>query len=149
MFFEKLFSIFGQTSSESDSRKNTLQPGLQEIYSDCYKFTDFQLVSSSGDKLPCHRIILAARCRFFFEMFKNVSENSTNEPLKVQSANTKDLQAFVDYIYPDQVREDAATNRLLTLADKFIMDDLKMKCFGRMIDTITLDNACEVLGVFT
>ena len=28
------------------------------------------------------------------------------------------------------------------------MDDLKMKCFGRMIDTITLDNACEILDVF-
>ena len=109
MFFENLLSMFGykepQTSSELDSRKNTLQPGLQEIYSDCYKFTDFQLVSSSGDKIPCHRIILAARCRFFFEMFKNVSENSTNEPLKVQSANTKDLQAFVDYIYTNKVTE--------------------------------------------
>ena len=109
MFFENLLSMFGykepQTSSESDSRKNTLQPGLQEIYSDCYKFTDFQLVSSSGYKIPCHRIILAARCRFFFEMFKNVSENSTNEPLKVQNANTKDLQAFVDYIYTNKVTE--------------------------------------------
>ena len=103
-----------QTSSELDSRKNTLQPGLQEIYSDCYKFTDFQLVSSSGDKIPCHRIILAARCRFFFEMFKNVSENSTNEPLKVQSANTKDLQAFVDYIYTNKVTEWKFKNFFIT-----------------------------------
>ena len=102
MFLEKLSSIFGykepQKCLESDSRKNTLQPGLQEIYSECYKFTDFQLVSSSGDKIPCHRIILAARCRFFFDMFKNVSENCTNEPLKVKSANTKDLQAFLFHI---------------------------------------------------
>ena len=108
MFFEKLYSIFGyeepQKCLESE-RKNTLQPGLQEIYSECYKFTDFQLVSSSGDKIPCHRIILAARCRFFFDMFKNVSENCTNEPLKVESANTKDLQAFVDYIYTDKVKQ--------------------------------------------
>ena len=104
-----------QTSSESDSRKNTLQPGLQEIYSDCYKFTDFQLVSSSGDKIPCHRIILAARCRFFFEMFKNVSENSTNEPLKVQNANTKDLQAFVDYIYTNKVTEWKFKNFTITI----------------------------------
>ena len=118
MVFEILSSIFGynepQKSSESDSRKNTLQPGLHEVYSDCYKFTDFQLVSSSGYKIPCHRIILAARCRFFFEMFKNVSENSTNEPLKVQSANTKDLQAFVDYIYTNKVTEWKFKNFFIT-----------------------------------
>ena len=148
MFFEKLFSIFGQTSSESDSRKNTLQPGLQEIYSDCYKFTDFQLVSSSGDKIPCHRIILAARCRFFFEMFKNVSENSTNEPLKVQSANTKDLQAFVDYIYTNKVTENAATIGLLTLSDMFLLDELKIKCLEVLINTVSLENDYQIIGAF-
>ena len=108
-------SIFGykepQKSLESE-RKITLQPGLQEIYSECYKFTDFQLVSSSGDKIPCHRIILAARCRFFFDMFKNISENCTNEPLKVESANTKDLQAFIDYIYTDKVNKHCAKLRI-------------------------------------
>ena len=38
-------------------------------------------------------------------MFKTVDETSTNDPFAMKDANTKDLQAFVDYIYTDQVRE--------------------------------------------
>ena len=125
-----------------------LQKTILEFYSEGNKFTDFILVSSNGDQIPCHKVILALRCELFNEMFKTVDENSTNEPFAMKDANTKDLQAFVDYIYTDQVREDAATNRLLTLADKFLLDELKMKCLGTMIDTITLDNASGILDVF-
>ena len=76
-------SIGTQTETDSNSKEIDFQEGLKDLYLECFKFTDFYLVSSSGDKIPCHRIILAARCKFFREMFQNVSENSTNEPLKV------------------------------------------------------------------
>ena len=87
-----------ETHVHGDLRNITLQPELQQFYSECYKYTDFKLVSTSGVKIPCHRIILALRCKFFYEMFKNVSEESTNEPLLINDANSTDLQAFVDYI---------------------------------------------------
>ena len=82
-----------------------LQKTLLEFYSEGNKFTDFILESSNGDQIPCHKVILALRCEFFNEMFKTVDETSTNDPFAMKDANTKDLQAFVDYIYTDQVRE--------------------------------------------
>ena len=121
---------------------------LQKLYTECFKFTDFNLVSSSGVKIPCHKIVLALRCEFFFEMFKNVSEYSTNEPLVLSGANTQDLQAFIDYIYTDQVSQNSATIGLLTLADKFLMEDLKTKCLGGMVNEINLETASEILQIF-
>ena len=74
-----------------------LQKTLQKFYSECNKFTDFILLSSNGDRFPCHKVILASRCEFFYDMFKTVDENSTNEPFDMKDVNKEDLQAFIDY----------------------------------------------------
>ena len=69
-----------------------LQNSLLKYYSEGNKFSDFILVSSNGDQIPCHKVILALRCEFFNEMFKTVDETSTNEPFAIKDANTNDLQ---------------------------------------------------------
>ena len=79
------------TSNSDPIKTSFFHPELQKLYTECFKFTDFNLVSSSGVKIACHKVVLALRCDFFLEMFKNVSEYSTNEPLVLSSANTKDL----------------------------------------------------------
>ena len=150
-FFVRIFSFFVRQSRNQepqDPNKSIFQPKLQKLYTECFKFTDFNLVSSSGVKIPCHKIVLALRCEFFFEMFKNVSEDSTNIPLVFSSTNTQDLQAFIDYIYTNQVSENSATIGLLTLADKFLMEDLKIKCLGQMVNTSNLETVYEILKVF-
>ena len=72
-----------------------LQNSLLKYYSEGNKFSDFILVSSNGDQIPCHKVILALRCEFFNEMFKTVDETSTNEPFAIKDANTNDLHNLI------------------------------------------------------
>ena len=125
-----------------------LQRGLQKFYSSCNKFTDFTLVSSNGDEVKCHKIILASRSEFFLDMFTHIDEESSDERLVIEDASSKDLQAMVDFMYTDQVSKENGTIGLWTLADKFLMEDLKLKCLEFIIDTIDLNNANAILNVF-
>ena len=125
-----------------------LQKGLQKFYSRYNKFTDFSLVSSNGDEIQCHKIILASRSEFFLDMFDHVVEDSSDKRLVIEDASTKDLQAMVDFMYTDHVTKENRTIGLWTLADKFLMEDLKLKCLEFIIDTIDLKNADAIFNLF-
>ena len=125
-----------------------LQKGLQKFYSRYNKFTDFTLVSSNGDEIQCHKIILASRSEFFLDMFEHVDENSSDKQLVIEDASIKDLQVMVDFMYTNQVTKENGTIALLTLADKFLIEDLKLKCLEFIIDTIDLKNADDIVNAF-
>ena len=125
-----------------------LLKGLKKFYSRNNKFTDFTLVSMSGDEIQCHKIILASRSDFFLDMFDHIVEDSTNKHLVIEDASTKDLKAMVDFMYTEHVTKENGTISLWTLADKFLVEDLKLKCLEFIIDTINLKNANEIINIF-
>ena len=86
-----------------------LQKGLQKFYSRNNKFTDFTLVSMSGDEIQCHKIILASRSDFFLDMFDHIDEDSSNKHLVIEDASTKDLKAMVDFMYTEHVTKENGT----------------------------------------
>ena len=79
---------------------------------------------------------MASRSEFFLEMFEHVDEDSCDKRLVIEDASSKDLQAMVDFMYTDQVTKENGTIGLWTLADKFLVEDLKLKCLEFIIDSI-------------
>ena len=102
----------------------------------------------SGDEIQCHKIILASRSDFFLDMFDHIDEDSNNKHLVIEDASTKDLKAMIDFMYTDHVTKENGSISLWTLADKFLVEDLKLKCLEFIIDSIDLINANEIIDFF-
>ena len=129
-------------------KKSSLEVGLKNIYKvGGLPLTDLNLISSNGDSISCHKVILGSRCKFFLNMFMNITENSTNDQIVFNNEETKDLQAFIEYVYTDQIAVENITISLLEFANKYLLDDFKFKCFNSAIAAINEQNVKNILSI--
>ncbi|ODM88701.1 TD and POZ domain-containing protein 2 [Orchesella cincta] len=97
---------------------------------------------------PVHRAILAARSRFFHELFKKhrdedpCSENS----IRLDGVDLECMERILEYIYTGHIgtSETQKLTDLLELADKLQVSSCKTECFHRLSERLTLQNALSL-----
>ncbi|XP_011304560.1 speckle-type POZ protein-like [Fopius arisanus] len=95
----------------------------------------------SGEIIPAHRSILAARSSVFAAMFKY-----SGDVVPIVDIQPDVFKAMLTYIYTDSVpRIKDMAGQLLEVAERFGLDGLKAMCEPIIFEKITFDNCAEVL----
>jgi speckle-type POZ protein len=118
---------------------------VQTLFSN-QDFHDLTIVCREGEKLKCHKAILAARSKVFCAMF-NMVESSENQTgvVKVDDINGKTMKSLLKYIYKDQVEEEDVDADLLLAADKYDLPGLVSQCKSLLVYTLSTENIFDIL----
>jgi speckle-type POZ protein len=113
---------------------------------DNMQFSDVNF-NVSGREFPAHKSILAARSQYFAAMFQHpMKENSTNQ-VKIEDIDPEVFDQLLRFIYTGRVPLDKLETMaadLFIAADKYLMDELKMKCENYLLSQMSPDN-CVIL----
>jgi len=108
------------------------------------------IVSCSGRKFNCHKVVLAARSSVFRAMFEHNMEEKKNSAVKVEDVEGDAMEKLLHFIYTskldflDSISFELAA-RVLAAADKYELPRLKVACEECLSTRLTVENACEVL----
>ncbi len=113
---------------------------------DNMQFSDVNF-NIGGREFPAHKNILAARSQYFAAMFQHpTKENSTNQ-VKIDDIEPEVFDQLLRFIYTGRVPLDKLEKMaagLFIAADKYLMDELKMKCENYLLSQMSPDN-CVIL----
>lgn len=118
-----------------------LSSDLQQMYED-RDSADFSL-QCDDQTLKCHSFILAARSDVFKQMFSHTDfAEMQNREIKIQDADVETLEALIQFLYTDRLGPEVKTTEgLLTLADKYNIQTLRLKCENHLMNNIRVNNA--------
>jgi speckle-type POZ protein len=115
------------------------------LYDDM-QFSDVNF-NVGGREFPAHKNILSARSQYFAAMFKHpMKENSTNQ-VKIEDIDPEVFDQLLRFIYTGRVPLDKLETmaaELFIAADKYLLDELKMKCENYLLSQMSPDN-CVIL----
>ena len=113
------------------------------------KFADCQFISSEGNKIWCHRLILQLRCPVFEAMFASGMKESKSAMTEIKSdQDFETTLQFLTYIYTDTC--DINANNvcgLLMLATYYKIDRLEAMCEMSIKDCVDVNNCAQLLGI--
>ncbi len=113
---------------------------------DNMQFSDVNF-NIGGREFPAHKSILTTRSQYFAAMFKHpTKENSTNQ-VKIEDIEPEVFDQLLRFIYTGRVPLDKLETMaagLFIAADKYLMDELKMKCENYLLSQMTPGN-CVIL----
>ncbi|XP_015112373.1 speckle-type POZ protein B-like [Diachasma alloeum] len=111
------------------------------------QFSDVTLIAED-ERIPAHKMILAARSPVFSAMFKypEMMEGQRNE-MRIQGVSLRAVTAMLHYIYTDQIRDEGLMKELLEVADRYQLEGLKSECERVLAGQINRENALEIMGI--
>ncbi len=113
---------------------------------DNMQFSDVNF-NVGGRELPAHKNILAARSTYFAAMFQHPMEEQSTNQVKIEDIDPEVFDQLLRFIYTGCVPLDKLETMaagLLIAADKYSMDELKMKCENYLLSQMSPDN-CIIL----
>ncbi|XP_065199986.1 speckle-type POZ protein B-like [Planococcus citri] len=122
-----------------------LHRDLERLFED-EEFSDFTILVGDA-KYHVHKIILAARSKFFASMFKRDKERNRNtHVLEVTNTEPDVLVETLRFIYTGRSSklEEMAFD-LLTAADTYDLEGLKTLCEHQLVKELTVENAADCL----
>jgi speckle-type POZ protein len=113
---------------------------------DNMQFSDVNF-NVGGRVFPAHKNILAARSQYFAAMFKHPTKEQSTNQVKIDDIEPEVFDQLLRFIYTGRVPLDKLETMaagLLIAADKYLLDQLKMKCENYLLSQISPDN-CVIL----
>ena len=128
------------------------------------KFTDFEIILQSGEKLRVHKLVLADNSEVFEAMLTKDMEESNTSKMSLEHFEEDAVITFIQYLYAGRVDDlktieqlkagvspneyiykrsfdkDKFTIELLKMADMYQVEDLKLDCTEYLKKTISDDN---------
>ena len=98
-------------------------------------------------EFPAHKSILAARSEVFAAMFQHRMKEKLTNQIEIEDIEPEVFHALLRFIYTGRVLFDKMESMaagLFIAADKYLLDELKMKCENYMLLHMSPDN-CLVL----
>lgn len=125
---------------------------LTRFANDMYKFlgshdfADVVLVCDDGEKIPAHRVILAARSPHFNAMFTSTMLESCSNEIHLTEVTGPVLRVFLKYLYTSMLNVDLSLAfDLYKLADYHGIDTLSTQISTFVCGQVTEDNVLSVL----
>jgi speckle-type POZ protein len=100
-----------------------------------------------GREFPAHKNILAARSQYFAAMFKHPTKEQSTNQVKIEDIDPEVFDQLLRFIYTGRVPLDKLETMaagLFIAADKYLLDELKMKCENYLLSQMSPDN-CVIL----
>jgi hypothetical protein len=129
------------------SIKNQTFVKSMESYINNKKFSDTIIISSEGEKIYAHKILLS-RIQYFENLFNSEFIENTQNEIHIDSITNKILLKVIKYIYTTTINielEEAV--QLYEAANYFGLDDLKRLCEDKILSIANIDNCCDLLLV--
>jgi len=103
-------------------------------------FSDFQLKSSDGQVFKIHKSVLS-RSPVFYAMLTNENQKTKKKIEHIRNIDGVTLKELLRFIYYCRVKNlpDVA-EKLISAADQYQLEKLKMQCCNSLIDTLTIQN---------
>ncbi|XP_014229998.1 speckle-type POZ protein B-like [Trichogramma pretiosum] len=111
------------------------------------ELSDVELISSDESAIRAHKIVLAMASPVFKAMFTHDMLESKNNSVEIMDTPYDILVEMLRFIYTGKIantKVDVILN-LLTVADKYQIDNLKIKCGKILQAELTTENAIEIL----
>ncbi|XP_055347353.1 speckle-type POZ protein-like [Paramacrobiotus metropolitanus] len=105
-------------------------------------YTDFILRTSDGQEFPVNRFLLAAHSPVFSAMLTHDSQENQQAHCDLTDVDEENVGILLDYLYgcdTDQLNTDNV-EKVLFMADKYQIMDLRSVCEGMMAESVTVDN---------
>lgn len=120
-----------------------IKEDISRTFNEGLQHTDVTLISSSGDKIPCHKFMLAARSPVFKAMFSlKLSKENTTGRIEIVDFSTKALEAMVKYIYTEEIEEKdtSIALELLALSDKYDLAKSRFMLSKKLVELVDVEN---------
>ena len=106
-------------------------------------------ITCKDEHFKCHKAILAARSKYFESMFRIDMAESSQSSTVLNDISAKAFTLLLEFIYTGSLSDssDLKSTELLTLADRFLFDDLKLACEVAISKTVGMSNAVELLSI--
>ncbi|XP_014235420.1 protein roadkill-like [Trichogramma pretiosum] len=110
------------------------------------KLSDVKLIVEEV-KIPAHKIVLSAASPVFRAMFTHDMLENTENSVKITDITEDILTEMLRYIYTGEIDaiETDQIIALLAAADKYQIDNLKIKCGKVLCDELSSQNAIKLL----
>lgn len=113
--------------------------------------TDIQVQPGNGQCIPAHRALLAARS----EIFKNMLESDgckapPTDTITLPELNHEELESLLEFLYSGNLPIEKIEKHVYSLslaADKYDIPYLQKFCEHRMLGSLNLSNALDVLEI--
>jgi speckle-type POZ protein len=139
-------STVANSDEEPISNSDQLVAQLAGLFEDL-KFSDIAF-NVRGRQFKAHKNILAARSNIFAAMFDHpIKENLTNQ-IEVEDVEPDVFQEMLRFIYTGKVSESTMQKmpfEVFAVADKYLLNQLKMECEPHIIHRMTAENCLELL----
>ena len=106
---------------------------------------DFDIVSQTGKKIPCHKFELSKVSPVFDAMLKmKESKEVSNGCIEIIDVSDQALEAMVKFIYANYIQENEdVCQDLLILANKYDLKNLAEKIIPKFIANLDVENCVE------
>jgi len=102
--------------------------------------------SIQGKIIPAHKQILTQKSRYFANLFNSGMIESRQDIIDIQDCDFLVFQEFLRYIYVEEFKLDIDDAlKLLTLADKYLQDDLYEKLMNSVKYHLSFKNIYKIL----
>eukprot|EP00299_Pterocystis_sp_00344_P008096 c2929_g1_i1.p1 GENE.c2929_g1_i1~~c2929_g1_i1.p1 ORF type:complete len:820 (-),score=112.18 c2929_g1_i1:87-2546(-) len=115
------------------------------------KFSDVQLMTSSGEGVPSHRVVLSSKSEFFRNLFGCGMAESFRENVLIEDMDVTTLRLLVQYLYDQSLDlaklSSEALMDLLVAADRFVVDDLVNLCEHMLCARVCVTNCFNLIDL--
>ncbi|XP_063685339.1 kelch-like protein 3 [Bolinopsis microptera] len=106
------------------------------------------VVVTGTTKFSCHKVILAARSRYFNSMFLSGMTECNQEEIEIKGVSPEIMSILIDYTYTGQVTIDVYNVQELVLAaDRLSFISMRTACFNFMLNHMDVNNCMGLLHI--
>jgi speckle-type POZ protein len=138
------------SSADSSSLAIDCSSGLIAFLENLFDNMQFSDVNFNigGREFPAHKNILAARSTYFEAMFKHPTKENLTNQIKIEDIEPEVFQELLRFIYTGRVpleKLETIAAGLFITADKYLLDELKLKCENYLLHHMSPDNCVFLL----
>ncbi|KAH0557882.1 hypothetical protein KQX54_012545 [Cotesia glomerata] len=119
---------------------------MADDYADLFKTkigSDVVLIVN-GRSFDAHKTVLMARSSVFSAMLISNMKEKKENVINIPNINPEIFNSLLEFIYTDKVTNlDNIAEELIELADKYLLESLKMKCAQALCKFLRIDNAAR------
>jgi DNA-binding beta-propeller fold protein YncE len=94
------------------------------------------------ERVPAHRGLLSARCKYFKSMFSAGFKEGDSAEIHIKDTTSVAFKALLKYLYTDNMEVDGAVLLdLAKLSDQYRVERLHNHCISQLFKGVTLQNA--------
>ncbi|XP_054165069.1 speckle-type POZ protein-like [Oppia nitens] len=114
------------------------------------KLSDCQLIVGKDKKeFYASKLVLSARSEVFQNMFTNDCLEKSSNKVIIDDIDSDVFEIFLRYLYTGECDQlDEWYDKLLIVADKYLVESLKTLCLNEYYEKINVENAMKILKLF-